>query len=208
MSYTISFYGIPGTLGNLQNIPSGWPCQLQPYSYPQYVSGLGYQLKTGENAYYFGDLNSSIINSDKAGFGIGETQTFMTESEYGDYINEHLPEYNSWKNGVKNPEVRDKTIKQIKTECQRRIVAPLGYNISQTTEFLARQINLNGRASEILLGIILGTATDADKIELQKMKSFFEKVKAARIFSNELEQKVLNGEEVDVTNTNWPEINL
>lgn len=197
--YIVSFY----ESGNSFNIPTVWPSQLQNFQLPIFVSDFGYQLRTGENIFYNGELTSEIINSDKAGFGIGESQVYMTQHEYNSYLNSNRSEYESWQNSVRNPEVKENTIKRIKNLAQEKIVSPLGFSTSQTTEFLVKQINMNARASEIILGLILGTATSGEQAELMTMKDFFGKVKAIRNHSNTLENYVNSGIDIDIL-TDWP----
>lgn len=197
--YIVSFY----ESGNSQNIPSVWPSQLQPFQTPQFISGSGYLLRTGDNAFYNNALTPSGINADKAGFGLDLGQVCMTINDYHNYINEHRGTYEAWKVSVLNPEVRIPTIIAIKQEAQRRIVEPLGYNVNQQTEFLAKQINMNGRASEILLSIMQGTVTSGEQAELYAMKEFFGKVKSIRSYSNFLENLVNSGVNIDIL-SGWP----
>jgi hypothetical protein len=131
------------------------------------------------------------------------------DTELETHISNHRPAYEAWRALQDAAQLAIEAPARIRSEAERRIYALMGMpDVNESDDSFRRrmdkkQSNMNARSSEILLAIIQQAATDADLVELGAMRSFFEKVKAIRAFSNNLEAAWASGERPDMY-AGWP----
>lgn len=87
----------------------------------------------------------------------------------------------------------------VKREAQRRIVAVLGYSLTETVPpWLVKQVNMLASALEALLPLL----NEEQLAGIASLRAFWAKVKAIRAFSNWLETQPT---ETNVSTAEWPE---